>query len=105
MTCSRGCCPTQGEHYRSLVIAGAPSAKTMEQRRDDADMDAYKRLRKDGLQPRGIEGSAALEKAAFTRNEIETGTLIRNERLAKQAQKAADIMATHDAVTPIGGAA
>lgn len=37
------------------------------------DMDAYKRLRKQGLQPRGIDGSAALESRAEHKWQVETG--------------------------------
>ena len=39
------------------------------------DMDAYKRIRKQGLQPRTIDGSAALEARANNRLEVEMGHL------------------------------
>lgn len=35
------------------------------------DMDAYKRLRRDGLQPRQIDGSSVLEKHATEKWQIE----------------------------------
>lgn len=37
------------------------------------DMDAYKRLRKDGLQPKSIDGSANVEKKADHAYQVETG--------------------------------
>jgi len=37
------------------------------------DAAAYKRLRKDGVQPKSVKGAAALEKRAGSRWEIETG--------------------------------
>ena len=82
-------------------MSGSPSVQARAQRREDADLDAYRRLRKNGLQPKSHVGAAALEKAAFTRNEIETGTLIRNRRLAEQAQRAADVMRSPDTFTPL----
>jgi hypothetical protein len=38
----------------------------------DKDMPAYKRLRKNGLQPKSIDGSAALEARATTAAEVES---------------------------------
>ena len=40
------------------------------------DLAAYKRLRKDGVQPPKIDGSATLEQRADTRTYVETGGLI-----------------------------
>lgn len=39
------------------------------------DMDAYKRLRRQGLQPPRIDGCRDLEKQAVTRDEIQTGVV------------------------------
>ena len=41
----------------------------------DKDMDAYKRLRQDGLQPKSIDGSAEVEKKAKTEFQVESGLL------------------------------
>lgn len=41
----------------------------------DKDMDAYKRLRQDGLQPPTIDGSAKLESKAEHKFQVETGRL------------------------------
>lgn len=45
------------------------------ERRWDRDMDAYKRLRRDGLQPPNIDGSAKLEQKAEHKFQVETGIL------------------------------
>jgi hypothetical protein len=37
------------------------------------DMDAYKRLRKDGLQPKRIDGSHEVEAKAVEKYQVETG--------------------------------
>lgn len=41
------------------------------------DMPAYKRLRQDGLQPKGIDGCAEIEKKAETENQVITGMKIK----------------------------
>lgn len=66
--------PTDVEGCFGCKVASiqvAPSAlgstqAIVSRQRDDAldkDLDAYKRLRKNGLQPKAIDGSAALEKS------------------------------------------
>lgn len=50
-------------------------AINQKERRWDRDMDAYKRLRNDGLQPPHIDGSARLEQKAEHRVQVETGML------------------------------
>ena len=37
------------------------------------DVAAYKRLRKDGVQPKSVKGAASLEKRAASKWEVETG--------------------------------
>jgi hypothetical protein len=41
----------------------------------DKDLDAYKRLRNDGLQPRKIDGAAEVEKRAETKAQVESGLI------------------------------
>lgn len=64
MTCARGCCPTQREHYRSLVFATPPAESDKFRggytKHFDADMDAYVQLRRDGVQPDRVDGSAGV---------------------------------------------
>lgn len=94
MPCSRGCCPTQGAHYRSITISASatPTRKVevaridAKERQWDRDMPAYKRLRKEGLQPKSIDGSAKFEQRAETAGEVESGTLL-NKRQRKQLRE------------------
>jgi len=44
-----------------------------ETKKSHADVAAYKRLRKDGLQPKTVKGAAALESRAVSKWEVETG--------------------------------
>jgi hypothetical protein len=39
----------------------------------EKDLDAYKRLRQEGLQPKAIDGSAEVEKRAEHKWQVETG--------------------------------
>jgi hypothetical protein len=75
MSCARGCCATQRDHYKSIVFGSAPAesdkVKGGYTKQFDADMDAYVRLRKDGVQPPRVDGSAEREKRARTREEVE----------------------------------
>ena len=48
----------------------------------DKDMPAYKRLRKNGVQPKGIDGAAELEARASTVAEVESRPNI--EKLVKR---------------------
>jgi len=48
------------------------------------DVAAYKRLRKDGLQPKSVKGSAALEARADSRWEVETGQRIGDVKIGKR---------------------
>jgi hypothetical protein len=83
MSCARGCCATRREHYQSIVI-GADRTKPMSngytldfERQEQRDMEAYKRLRKQGLQPPNWTGCAALEQRAETETEITLGKAAR----------------------------
>ena len=74
-------------------IGGFPTAPTMTERRWEKDMAAYKAIRKQGLQPPQIDGSAKLENAsdAF---EIEYGTVVPKDempRVKESLQIARDI--------------
>jgi hypothetical protein len=53
-----------------------------------ADRDAYKRLRGDGLQPKGIDGAAVYERHADTQFEVETGYLFPDAAAKKQVAEA-----------------
>ena|SRR5260370_38558468 len=49
---------------------GAAQEKTLA-----ADLAAYRRLRKEGLQPPSVDGAALLEQRSVTRQEIQTGVI------------------------------
>lgn len=66
-----------------LISVNATPNKGHDARRIEAmeqrwhkDMPAYKRLRKNGTQPKGIDGSAEMEQRAESRLEIEMGKSI-----------------------------
>mgnify|MGYP001318072177 CR=1 FL=1 len=46
------------------------------ERSKEEDMAAYKRLRSEGLQPKGISGSAHVERHAGTQWEVQSGTVL-----------------------------
>ncbi len=58
----------------STTTRGAAVANTNKTERGwQKDMPAYKRLRKNGLQPRQIDGCAEIERRATTAEQVETG--------------------------------
>jgi len=73
--CSKGCCPSQAEHFRSVLI-NKPTPQAQLESAFAKDREAYRRLRQNGLQPPRIDGCAVLEKHARTKAEIETGSVI-----------------------------
>ena len=58
-----------------------PGADAVEARekRWAKDMPAYKRLRQQGLQPKGIDGAAKIEAKAETRFEVESGQILEGQ--------------------------
>lgn len=73
-----------GHEVRKLISGVYIAASSMPTRSEAAkveketekmhkDVAAYKRLRKDGVQPKSIKGAAELERRAGSRWEIETG--------------------------------
>lgn len=80
MPCGHPCeCKTYREHLLSVGFAasampsrkGAVAGMERQESRLDKDLDAYQRLRRDGVQPGRIEGCAAVEKVATTRQMVE----------------------------------
>ena len=86
MPCSRGCCATQAEHYRGVALS-PPTAEVNYRRAKDralnADMAAYKELRRQGVQPKNVNGSANLARDASTTFEIESGRILPDKRAVK----------------------
>lgn len=57
MTCTRGCCRSQRDHFASIRTIGETTRH--HNRRDQAlsrDLSAYKSLTEDGLEPCRIDG-------------------------------------------------
>ena len=75
MSCPRGCCASYREHLDSIRL-GVTSPRMQQDRTAERDMHAYKRLRANGVQPKGIEGSAELERGASTTHEVEHRNII-----------------------------
>jgi hypothetical protein len=63
------------------------------------DVAAYKRLRKDGTQPKSVKGSATLESRAVSKWEIETGTSLKGDKkLGKRFDEAQSAISRGEAV-------
>lgn len=74
MTCVRGCCESNRDHYRSIRISAVRKRMDAHREKELAkDMDAYKRMRAEGLQPPRINGSRDLEQRADHPEQIATG--------------------------------
>jgi hypothetical protein len=82
-----------GCHVATIGVAAAAlpnrgKAITVANQKDAAlarDMDAYKRLRRDGEQPARIDGAAHVEKHAETRLEV-SRSLVLNDRQRRQVE-------------------
>lgn len=90
MSCAKGCCSSQGEHYRGVALRPVPTPQTQKEKALATDLDAYRRLRESGAKPKTIAGSATLEREARAPIEVERGYLIRNDRLRREVQTAHD---------------
>lgn len=65
----------QPADYKTVgVLKGNPPG-SLNDKQVEKDRDAYKRLRKEGLQPPHIDGCAKLEQEAVTRDDITTGAI------------------------------
>jgi hypothetical protein len=78
-----------GCHVLSVSIApsasGSPQAQEVNAREErwHRDMASYRAIRKQGLQPKGIDGSSALENRAEDQFEIQTGHLFKTKEERK----------------------
>ena len=72
MSCARGCCATQAEHFRSVAIGTSVLVEGNRKDRELAkDLDAYQRLVRSGVQPRSTVGAARVEATANTKAQAE----------------------------------
>lgn len=70
----------------------------------EKDRDAYLRFRKDGVQPKGVNGSAAMEQAASTKFEVEAGRLFKKHKVARKYEETQKHLA-NGGLQPIGSSA
>ena len=63
-------------------IAGAMKATEKQQ---EKDLPAYKRMRQEGLQPKGTKGAARIEQGAQTKFEVTSGQIIDDQSTLKAA--------------------
>ena len=78
--------PTKGMHDVKEIDWAGSKAK---ERAKEKDMDAYKRLRSEGIQPKGIDGAAKMEREASTTHEITAGTLLQGPKSEKKRKEKA----------------
>jgi hypothetical protein len=101
MSCLRGCCESQKDHYRSVTIHG-PSQRRDAERQESRDMDAYRRLVASGVQPKHWNGAAELERGASTAHEVEHANIITDPRLRAKVTRMFE-QAPAPSTTPIDG--
>lgn len=93
MSCTRGCCATEAEHYKSVAMQSAPTGKANDRDRLlSANLDAYYRLRQQGLHPPQIDKSCVLERRASDQFEINAGHLYKDEDEKKRVKEAVSDM-------------
>lgn len=100
MSCPRGCCATYREHLDGVRL-GVTSIRAVKERQESRDMDAYARLRRNGVQPKSIEGSSEIERFASTTHEVENRNIITDPKLRKRVTSAFE-SAKDFATKPIG---
>ena len=89
--CPEGCfgCKVASVAFSSTAMPTRTTTSTVE--RDTKvmhkDVAAYRRLRKSGLQPKSVKGSALLEKTSDSKWEIETGQRIGNTKITKRLEE------------------
>ena len=93
--------PVEGcDRCRWSSVTVAPSAMpsrspeavriNAKEKRWERDMPAYSRMRKNGVQPKAIDGSARIEQMAETKMEVESGHLLPTKA---QRGMASDVLA------------
>lgn len=101
MSCSRGCCASFAEHVRSLTVRPTQTATSRNEQQLSKDLDAYKRQRAMGLQPKTVTGAADLARAESPW-EMEAGVRIRNERFRQDfTERLADPNVQQAATAPL----
>lgn len=73
MSCSRGCCPSPADHYRSVFLATSGELVRVNRAEEvlSRDMTAYKALIDQGLEPYRMTGAYELARDATSAAQIE----------------------------------
>jgi hypothetical protein len=71
MSCSRGCCPDQRSHFRSVAVARVLVEGNRADQKVARDRDAYRELKAQGYQPKRLDGAHELARDARSAAEIE----------------------------------
>lgn len=89
MACARGCCATQLDHYRSIRLSAeaTPTKRskryeeiTQREKNWEKDIPAAKRLFKQGVEIKSVDGAAEMEAKATTKLEMESGQLMNKKQ-------------------------
>jgi hypothetical protein len=65
VTCVRGCCPSQAEHFRSVVLSrGALADLNRREAKLSRDMVAYRSMVDQGLEPHTLTGAHEMQDAS-----------------------------------------
>jgi hypothetical protein len=90
-----GCFGCKAGTLTTAAVSGPVSELAQRERVLAQDMDAYKRMRRQGLQPGHLAGSATVEREARNPLEIRHPRIIgMNEEARQHAQNAVDVAAT-----------
>lgn len=68
-------------------IGGTAARRTFTSQREK-DSEAYRRLRRDGVQPKGVTGAAEIEQRAGEKHEVERDVVFQDRKFAKRITKA-----------------
>ncbi len=107
-------CPEDGEKVHRIIYAAyiasaarptSPGAIQAVQKNEyekslEKDLPAYKRLRKQGFQPKSTLGAAALEAGATTKFEVQSGKISKEPKKLQQAVDMFEQTMGHSVFTP-----
>lgn len=75
------------EEWRTIGVLSKSKGVDAVERQWGKDMPAYARIRKEGLQPKNIDGCAELEARAHDRLEVEMGHVFETRKDLEKAQQ------------------
>ena len=87
MSCARGCCTSQADHFRSVAVAPKMREVGRGHQADTAleyDRAAYKAMRRQGLQPPQMRGAYDLARRATSEAEIQLGRVVKEKDAARK---------------------